>query len=126
MSSNEKEDVGQGREKRFQAPKGVFVGIGPTFDKIGRLREVGMDGLAFRYFGNGEASKASYVDVFMTEGDFYLGKVPIKIISDVQVVAKTSSESKTLRQCHVRFEKLTPPQKAKLKEFIEKYAVGQA
>lgn len=125
MSGNKK-PVEQGEEKRFQAPKGVFVGIGPSFDKVGRLRDVGMDGLVFRYFGNGEASKGSYVDVFMTEGDFYLGKVPVKIISDVDVVDKTSSGSKTLRQCYVRFERLTPPQKAKLKEFIDKYAVGEA
>jgi hypothetical protein len=126
MNSNKKEEVEHGKEKRFQAPKGVFVGIGPAFDKVGRLRDVSMDGLAFRYFGNGEASKGSYVDVFMTEGDFYLGKVPIKIISDVDVVEKTSPDSKTLRQCHVRFEKLTPPQRAKLKEFIEKHTVGEA
>jgi hypothetical protein len=125
MSSNEK-NVEHGTEKRFQAPKGVFAGIGPTFDKVGRLRDVGMDGLAFRYFGNGEALKGSYVDVFMTDGDFYLGKVPIKIMSDVDVVEKTSPDSKTLRQCDVKFEKLTPQQKAKLEEFIDKYTIGEA
>jgi hypothetical protein len=125
MSSNEKA-VEYEKGKRFQAPKGVFVGIGPDFDKVGRLRDMGMDGLAFRYFGNGEALKGSYVDVFMTEGDFYLGKIPIKVMSEVDVVKKTSPDSKTLRQCYVRFEKLTPQHKAKLKEFIEKYAVGEA
>jgi hypothetical protein len=125
MRSNKK-PVEHGKEKRFQAPKGVFVGIGPDFDKVGRLREMGMEGLAFRYFGNGEAPKGSYVDVFMTEGDFYLGKVPIKIVSDVDVVEKTSPDAKTLRQCYVKFEKLTPQQKAKVEEFIDKYAVGEA
>jgi hypothetical protein len=125
MSSNKKL-VENEKEKQFQAPKGVFVGIGPDFDKVGRLRDVGMDGLAFRYFGNGEALNGSYVDVFMTEGDFYLGKVPVKIMSDVEVVEKTSPDSKTLRQCYVRFERLTPQQKVKLKEFIDKYAIGEA
>jgi hypothetical protein len=125
MSSN-KNVAEHGKEKRFQAPKGVFVGIGPNFDKVGRLRDVGMDGLAFRYFGNGEAVKGSYVDVFMTEGDFYLGKVPIKIMSDVDVVEKTSPDAKTLRQCYVKFEKLTPQQKEKLEEFIDKYALGES
>jgi hypothetical protein len=85
-----------------------------------------MDGLAFRYFGNGDALNGSYVDVFMTEGDFYLGKVPIKILSDVDVVEKTSPDAKTLRQCYVKFEKLTPQQKAKLEEFIDKYTLGEA
>jgi hypothetical protein len=124
--SNNKKLVDHGKRKRFQAPKGVFVGLGPHFDKVGRLRDVGMDGLAFRYIGNGEAIKGSYVDVFMTEGDFYLGKVPIKIMSDVEVVKKASSDSKTLRLCSVKFKKLTPHQKAKLQEFIGRYAVGEA
>jgi len=125
MSSNEK-TIEHGKEDRYHAPKGVFVGIGPDFDKVGRLRDVGMDGLVFRYLGNGEALNGSYVDVFMTEGDFYLGKVPVKIMSDVEVVEKTSPDSKTLRQCHVTFEKLTPQQEAKLKDFIDKYTVGEA
>ncbi|MBW2170643.1 MAG: hypothetical protein JRF69_01470 [Deltaproteobacteria bacterium] len=125
MSSKEK-TVEHEKVKQFQAPKGVFVGIGPDFNKVGRLRDVGMDGLVFRYLGNGDALNGSYVDVFMTEGDFYLGKVPIKIMSDVEVVEKASPDSKTLRQCHVTFEKLTSQQKAKLKEFIDRYAVGEA
>jgi len=125
VDSNEKL-VEHGKEKQFQAPKGVFVGIGPDFDKVGRLRDVGMDGLVFRYLGNGGALNGSYADVFMTEGDFYLGKIPIKIILDIEVVEKTSPDSKTLRQCRVRFKKLTPQQKNKLKDFIDKYTVGEA
>jgi hypothetical protein len=124
MESNNKPNE-NGKEKRFQAPKGVFVGVGPTFDKVGRLRDVGMDGLAFRYFGNGEALAGAYVDVFMTEGDFYLGKIPIKIISDIDIVEKAAPDAKTLRECHVKFEKLKPPQKAKLQAFIEKHAMGE-
>jgi hypothetical protein len=111
---------------RFQAPKGVFVGVGPDFDKVGRLRDVGIDGLSFRYIGNGGGLNGSYVDVFMTDGDFYLGRVPIEIMSDVEVVKKTSPDSQTLRLCCVKFKKLTPQQRAKLQEFIDRYTAGEA
>ena len=113
------------KHKRFQAPKGVFVGVGPDFVKVGRLRDVSIRGLAFRYFGNGSALNGSYVDVFMEEGDFYLGRLPIKTVSDIEVVKKTSSDSKTLRRCCVKFKKLTPHQKAKLQEFIDTHTVGE-
>ncbi len=38
----------------------------------------------------------------------------------------TSSDEITLRECWVKFEKLTPEQEAKLKEFIETHTVGEA
>lgn len=85
-----------------------------------------MDGLAFRYVGSGEPSNGSYVDIFMTEGEFYLGRLPIKALSDVQLVDKAATDSATLRQCALRFGKLTGYQRAKLKEFIESYTVGEA
>ena len=62
----------------------------------------------------------------MTEGDFYPDKASIKIMPGVDVVKKASSDSKTLRLCSVKSKKLTPQQKAKLQEFIERYAVGEA
>jgi hypothetical protein len=64
--------------------------------------------------------------MFMTDGDFYLGKLPIRVISDVRVVSATSSDSITLRECWVEFKDLTPRQRAKLEEFIENHTVGEA
>ena len=126
MSKKEKERVERRQHKRFQSPKGVFIGVGPHDAEVGRLRNISMDGLAFRYLGIEKELSGSYVDIFMTSGDFYLGKIPIKIISDVRVVSTTSSDAFTLRECWVKFKDLTPQQKAKLKEFIEKHTVGEA
>ncbi len=114
------------KHKRFQLPQGVFVGIGPHFTKLGRLRDLNMGGLAFRYIGRGDSTNGSYVDIFMDEGHFFLGNVPIKVISDVEVVEKASFSSAALRRCAVKFKKLTRQQKAKLKEFIENHSVGKA
>jgi hypothetical protein len=114
------------KHNRFQAPRGVFVGVGPDFEKVGRLRDVSIDGLGFRYFGSGSAPKGSYPDLFVIEGDFYLGKLPMKTVSDIEVAKKTSSGSKTLRRCRVKFRKLTPQQRVRLQEFIDSHIVGEA
>ncbi|UCD86962.1 MAG: hypothetical protein JSV01_04120 [Desulfobacterales bacterium] len=114
------------RHKRFQAAQNIFVGVGPDFDKVRRLTDVSVDGLAFGYFGNSEALNGSYVDLFSSEGDFYIGKLPIKNISDIELFKKMSPDSKTLRRCCVKFKKLTPQHRAKLKEFIESQTVGEA
>jgi len=126
MTETQKERVDRRKNTRYQAPKGVFVEVGPHDITVGRLRNISMDGLEFRYLGIEEPLAGSYVDLFMTTGDFYLGNLPIKIISDVRAVRTTSSDSISLRECWVKFGKLTPQQKAKLQEFIEKYTVGEA
>ena len=116
----------QRKHKRFQAPKGLLVGIGPEFNKVGPLIDLSMTGLAFHYVGTKEEPpKGSYVDIFMTDGDFYLGNLPIKLITDVEVVDTDPYPPSSLRRCGVRFEKITPQQKAKLKDFIENHTVGE-
>ena len=114
------------KRKRFQVPKGVFVWVGPHFTKVGRLRDLSTDGLAFRYVGNSKPSSGSYADIFMLEGDLFLAKLPIKIVSDVEIVEKAPSGSVTVRRCCVKFRKRTLRQKAELERFIEDYAIGEA
>jgi hypothetical protein len=126
MPKTKKERVERRKHQRYQAPKGVFIGVGPHDTEVGRLRNISMDGLTFRYLGADEQLIGSYVDIFMTNGDFYLGRIPIKIISDARVVSTTSSDSITLKECWVKFEKLTSQQEDKLREFIENHTVGEA
>lgn len=115
------------KHKRFQAPQGVFVGVGPDFVKVGVLGDISIDGLAFRYVGNGEALIGSYVELFMAEGDFYLGNLPIDIVSNIELVRDMFSNSdEALRRCSVKFKKLTPQQRANLQAFIDKHAIGGA
>ena len=109
----------QRKRQRLQVPKDVFIGVGPHFTRVGRLRDLSMDGLAFRYVGNSKPSSGSYVDIFTLEGDFFLDKLPIKIISDVEIVEKAPSSSVTTRRCSVKFGNLTLLQKAELERFAK-------
>jgi hypothetical protein len=52
--TNGKKLVERRKHKRFQAPIGVFVGIGPGFTKVGRITDMSLGGLAFRYLGREE------------------------------------------------------------------------
>jgi hypothetical protein len=114
------------KHKRFQLPKGVFVGIGPENTQVGRLRDLSMGGLAFSYVGSEQASNGSYLDIFFTDNDFYLGHLPFKTISDYEVVEKLPSGSATLRRRAVKFGKMTRSQKSQLAHIIQNQAVGEA
>jgi c-di-GMP-binding flagellar brake protein YcgR len=113
------------KRKRVQAPKGVFVGVGPYNTKAGRLRDISMGGLGFRYIGGDEPPNGSYLDIFSIDHDFYLGHVPFKIVSDFEI-HKVPSSSTTMRRCCLRFKKLTSQQRAKLEQFIQDYGLGEA
>ena len=114
------------KHKRFQVPKGAFAGVGPYFNKVGRLRDISTGGLAFRHVGTGDMPDKSYVDIFMTESDFYLSRLPIKIISDVEILDEIPTVSTTTRRCCAKFRKLTAYQSGRLKYFIENHTIGEA
>jgi c-di-GMP-binding flagellar brake protein YcgR len=114
------------KQKRFQGPKGLFVGVGPENTKVGRVSDLSIGGLGFSYVGTEEPSKGSYLDLFFTDQDFYLSRLRFKSISDYELVEKEPSSSETLRRCGVKFEKVTRHQKAEIERFIQNYTMGEA
>ncbi len=114
------------KHRRYQVPTDAFVGIGPDFIKVGRGRDISMGGLAFSYVGSEEPSNGSYLDVFLTDSNLYLGHLPINPISDCELVNKTPFSSITMRRCAVKFRKLNRSQKSRLEHFIQNHAVGEA
>ena len=108
------------KHKRFQVPRDAFVGVGPYFNKVGPITDMSIDGLAFRYIGSEEPSNRSHkLDIFLTDGDFYLGKIPFETISDLEIVNKAPSSSITMRRSSVQFRKLTHYQISQLESFIQ-------
>jgi hypothetical protein len=114
------------KHKRFQAPIGVFAGIGPGFTKVGRITDMSLDGLAFRYLGKEEPSNGSYLDIFCTDYNFYLAKIPFKTISDFEKVKHGPSSAITMRQSGLQFRELTHYQKCLLAHFIQNHSIGEA
>lgn len=114
------------RHQRFQVPTCAFAGVGPDFTKVGRPRDISMGGVAFSYVGSEEPSTGSYLDLFLSDSDFYLGHLPIKAIFDYELVNKASLSSATMRRCAVKFGKLTRSQKSRLAYFIQNHTVGEA
>jgi hypothetical protein len=116
----------QRKHKRFQGPKGLFVGVGPENTKVGRVSDLSVGGLAFCYVGIEEPSGGSYLDLFFTDKDFYLGRLRFKTVSDCELIEKEPSCSETLRRCGVKFRKPTRHQKAELERFIQNHAIAEA
>jgi hypothetical protein len=113
--------VDQNKDKRFQVGGGAFVGVGPAFGKVGLIEDIGMDGLTFRYAYSSNELEELYLDIFLANGNCYLGKVPFKTVSDFET-DYTPFGSLVMRRCRVQFRKLTLQQKADLRQFISDHA----
>jgi len=87
--------------------------------KFGRINNISMGGLSFRYVAGEERSNESLVlDILLTECSFYLESLMFKDISDFEIPDDFSSNPIKMREHHVRFEQLTSAQITNLKHFI--------
>jgi hypothetical protein len=124
-SPTEKHVADPEKHKRFLAPRGSFVAIGPHFNKVGQIIDIGMDGLSFDYVASEELPDKSFeADILLSDTDFYLERVPCEMISEVKISRKSSFGSLFIRKCSVQFGELTPKQMSQLEYFIQNYAIG--
>ena len=125
MAASSKDRRERRKNQRFQVPKGAFVGLGPYFEKVGPIMDVSKRGLGFRYIGSAE-SNGSYLDMFLTDKDFFLREVRFKPIWDSKIVNEKPSASVTMRRQGVQFKKLTHYQRSQLEYFLQNHTMGEA
>ena len=122
-----KEITEQRQHKRFQVPKGAFVGLGHHDTQVGQIIDVSMGGLAFRYVAsNVRSHECAELKILRTDGSFSCDSIPFKTIWDCSTPQDFSLGSLTLRHCGVQFGKLGDDQKFDLKYFIENYTTDKA
>ena len=121
--------VGEQRQfARFQVPGlsayAVVRRNWPRPPIMGDIIDIGSGGLAFRYTAKGKQSiQSSELDILLTDGSFYLNKVPLKTVSDLEIEGDASVGYST-RRCCVQFESLTDDQKSNLRYFIRSYTTA--
>ena len=121
------------KHKRFQAPDRSFAVHGPHVTDRSQIIDIGRGGLAFRYACSTKRLNRSFeldmlfadLDILFSEASFYLGKVPIKTISDIRD-NQTPFGSITMRRCGVQFGELTPDQVSQLEYFIQTHTTADA
>lgn len=120
--TNRTDFIDRRKQKRFKGKEGAFATLNADCDKKGQIKDISKDGLSFLYFGDGEESNGSTeIEIYSTNDDFYLRKLPVRIVSDVSQNSKDSFSSIPTRKLTMRFEKLIPKQKFLLNYFLKKY-----
>jgi hypothetical protein len=90
--------------------------------KFGRIDDISMDGLLFRYVDDKIQPNVSPVlDILLADCGFYLESVLFKNISDTEIAEDYPIDSVKMKQLRMQFRKLTPNQKVKLEYLIQNY-----
>ena len=123
-----KEIVDQRRWARFEVPSdsafAVFKRHRFRPSLMGKIVDIGLGGLSFRYIaGKKCSSRSSKIDILLSDGSFCLNKVRVDTISDFEIDSETSVGLET-RQCGVQFGDLTDSQNSGLRYFIQTHTTA--
>lgn len=110
------------KQKRFKGKEGAFATLNSDCDKKGQIKDISKDGLSLLYFGDGEESNGSAeIEIYSTNDDFFMRKLPVRIVADVSQNSQDSFSSISTRKLTMCFDKLIPKQKFLLNYFLKKY-----
>jgi hypothetical protein len=129
-----KEIVDQRKHKRYQVPRNSYISLGSDDFVLGQIIDISMGGMAFRYMGSENLPDESHLDIFLTENDLFLSKVPFKTVSDYEipntVLCRTDdpipSSCRMMRRSGLQFGALTADQQAQIERFIKGHTAVEA
>ncbi len=94
--------------------------------RFGRIDNISMGGLSFRYITGEERSNQSLVlDILVAESGFYLENLMFRDIDDFEMNDDFAINSFKMRLNRVQFERPEHASIMKLKHFIEEYSVSR-
>lgn len=109
------------RYTRHKVKKAVFVAFRPHFDKIGKIMNLGRGGLCVEYRtykADDETEAFAEVDIFSDETEFYLSRVPCRVVYDCKLRDYRSFMGFATRFCGLQFLNLSERQLRQLKVFF--------
>ena len=110
---------------RFRAQDDAFAALRGNSTKVGKIKDISLNGLAFRYLAE-EMPKEAFtrVEIFLTGNGFHLSGVPCTMVYDEKKSTSTSLAMSTYR-CGLKFGPLEAGQKDKLEFFLNNHTIGE-
>jgi hypothetical protein len=112
---------------RFPAKGDAYVALGTNSNKIGKLQDISIGGLAFTYITNIEncVQDSSIAAIFISEIGFYLPDLSSKLIYNLPLYSTNKNQyfktAFSINRCGLQFKATTEHQLDKIKYFIHQY-----
>jgi hypothetical protein len=107
----------------------VYAALGRDYERVGKLIDLSLGGLAFEYMSNGDQNgDYSQIDIFKVGEVFNLHKLPCQIVYDIPLFQVRgnikSSKHPQNHRCGVEFNKITKESYDQLTLFLESHTVA--
>ena len=119
-------DMERRKFTRFRARDDAFAALRGDFSKVGKIYDISLNGLAFRYLAEKRGEEVySHVDIFLSNNGFHLAGVPCTVVYDEK---ESISKSHTVSpyRCGLKFKPLREEYQSKLEFFLNNHTVGDA
>ena len=113
------------RYARHEVKNTIFVAFRPHFDKVGKVKNISCGGLCLEYskYNDDDGIGSTIeVDIFSQGKDFYLPRVPCKIIYDTRIQHYPSFIGMETKRCGLEFLDLNERQVAQIEFFLQAYS----
>lgn len=119
------------RYARYLPRKNAFAALGSKYNRVGKIIDISLGGLAFEYIsGENSCSNSLEVDIFLVDNVYHLYNIPCKMLYDMQIhvphVNNKLIKILTIKRCGVQFGELSDYDLTQLKLFLEGYTIGLA
>ncbi len=112
------------KHKRYITQDGTYAVLRPPANKIGKIIDISLSGLAFSYFStNGKPMQSPGLDLLADEG-LCLENMPYQLIDDCVMPNEQPFSQITMRRHCVKFNGLTDEHINQLQTFIKKYGMA--
>jgi c-di-GMP-binding flagellar brake protein YcgR len=119
----------QRKYTRFSVPDNAYAALGPTFTKVGKIKDISIGGLALEYLTDEDIGlENTQVDVFLRGEEFHISKIPCQLVYDLTLELsegnQVSANNLMRKRCGVRFRTLTKNRRKQLEQFIATHTNG--
>jgi hypothetical protein len=112
--------VDRRQSERFPVTSEVFLSFRPNFERIGSVKDISETGICFEYLAFEKNERLEYVevDIFSGSQNFYISRVPCRVVYDNRRDAAFILHDAETRRCGLQFQQLTAHQASHLAAFL--------
>lgn len=120
--------VEQRRYIRFSVHDKIFAALDGAFETVGKVNDISIKGLTLSYLCGSHQDALirafSVVDIFHLDNNFYISKVPCKVVYDAEDLKSMGENAIVIRRCGLKFGQLSKSQSEPLELVIENYTTA--
>jgi hypothetical protein len=112
------------RHPRFRATENLFALIKNHSEHVGRVIDISIGGLSFRYIEDEPITKKeTWLDLFSSRDKFFLHDIPVRTVSDVAVGGDIPFSTIPVRQRSLQFLDTTPHRVRLIDHFLDRHTI---